>query len=304
MKRKSDGQLVVVCPGCGGNQSAHERLAVERFSGERFDVKRCANCGLVFTTPPLSAAELSRYYPSCLYPTDPIVELKLDVLRGFAPQAGSLLDVGCGRGDFLVAAKLAGWRVTGVEVAESSLAALRAKAVSVYSAVEALPGCPSFDVVTLWHSLEHLSNPREVMRAVRARLRHDGYLVVAVPNIDSLQARVFGGSWYHLDVPRHRVHFSPSSLQNLLVEERFRIERIIWDVPRHNWAGWVGSVACLFGSYRRFRRLSTARKLTKPLYWVYGATLMAGWLPFRAGKWLETRMRRAGTFVVVARRLD
>jgi SAM-dependent methyltransferase len=92
----------------------------------------------------------------------------------------------------------------------------------------------SFGAVTLWHVLEHLEDPRLALQRIHRWLVPGGALLVGVPNLDSLQARLGGSRWYHLDVPRHRVHFTSEGLDRLLVSEGFAILRTYHVMLEHN----------------------------------------------------------------------
>ena len=85
-----------------------------------------------------------------------------------------------------------------------------------------IPGGVQFDCITLWHSLEHLRDPLEILRSVRKRLSPHGVLLVAVPDFGGIQSRLFGRKWYHLDVPRHLFHYNKTSLAGLLHVTGFR----------------------------------------------------------------------------------
>jgi SAM-dependent methyltransferase len=152
--------------------------------------------------------------------------IRLRELRDVA--AGRLLDVGCGKGRFLAAARDAGWRVLGIEFApESAAAARKAHAVDVISGdflTAPLEG--GFDVITMWHVLEHLPDPAAALVKAAGLLRPGGRLVVSVPNNESLQARLGGEDWFHLDLPRHMFHFGPRSLAAMASSAGLRVERI------------------------------------------------------------------------------
>jgi SAM-dependent methyltransferase len=133
-----------------------------------------------------------------------------------------LLDAGAGRGRFVAGANAAGYTARGIEPSQrgvSAAAALHApvEQASIESA-EIEPG--SLDAVTLWHVLEHLDDPGAAVARIATWLAPGGKLLVGVPNLASLQARIGGERWYHLDVPRHRVHFTPTGLQALLRRHR------------------------------------------------------------------------------------
>jgi predicted SAM-dependent methyltransferase len=84
----------------------------------------------------------------------------------------------------------------------------------------------SFDVVTFWHVFEHLSSPHQALQKVSRVLKPDGLLVIAVPDIAGLQARLFKRNWFHLDVPRHLFHFSLDTLSALLQQHGFAITTV------------------------------------------------------------------------------
>ncbi|MGH2953977.1 MAG: class I SAM-dependent methyltransferase, partial [Solirubrobacterales bacterium] len=84
----------------------------------------------------------------------------------------------------------------------------------------------SEDAVVLWHALEHLDDPEGTLRRARSWLRPDGLLVVAVPDLASLQARIGGDRWFHQDVPRHRTHFTAAGLRRLLERCGYRVVRV------------------------------------------------------------------------------
>ena len=92
----------------------------------------------------------------------------------------------------------------------------------------------SLDAVTVWHVLEHLDDPGAALAEIHRWLRPRGAVLVGVPNLDSLQARLGGERWYHLDVPRHRVHFTPAGLAALLARHGFEPVRTTHLLAEHN----------------------------------------------------------------------
>jgi SAM-dependent methyltransferase len=122
-----------------------------------------------------------------------------------------LLDIGCGDGSFLAASRdRAGWEVSGTEM---NPAAGRARGLDVRSSIEEIAELGPFGCITLWHSLEHLRDPRAALTALARLLTPDGVLIAAVPDAGGVQARTFGARWFHLDVPRHLYHFDRASLR-------------------------------------------------------------------------------------------
>jgi SAM-dependent methyltransferase len=199
---------------------------VDHLTGEPFTVVVCAECGRGRTTP--VPDDLSRYYPVEYYGAggirfNPLVEALVRAARSARaravvrahPSPGSVLDDGCGRGLMLAELAARGWRAVGVE---ASVAASRhAREVLGLDvrvgelAALRFPGA-SFDVVTLFHVLEHLVDPDSTLAEVRRLLAPNGRLLLEVPNLGSLQAGLGGGGWFHLDAPRHLHHFDRPSL--------------------------------------------------------------------------------------------
>jgi 2-polyprenyl-3-methyl-5-hydroxy-6-metoxy-1,4-benzoquinol methylase len=140
-------------------------------------------------------------------------------------QRGRILDIGCGKGLLLKGLREQGWEVFGTELSEIASRYATDAGITVYNLpIHKCPFDPkSFDVVTLFHCLEHLPNPLETLVAVRRVLRSRGYLIVEVPNAGSWYARAFKESWFHLDVPRHLYHFERRSLRHLIDSAGFQV---------------------------------------------------------------------------------
>jgi SAM-dependent methyltransferase len=283
------------CPACGQRT---DRTLI-RQSRLLF---RCDNCGLQWLALQPGPRELAELYESGFYsseePRATLVvrvlhavnnRLRLRELRGIPP--GRLLDVGCGKGRFLSTAERAGWDVVGVEF--SSAMADHARSLGLH--VEQgdfltmdLDG--SFDVVTMWHVLEHLPDPRRAVARARELLEPGGRLVVSVPNIESAQARLGGGNWFHLDLPRHLFHFSPRAVVTLLERHRFAIERVGYFYPEMEAVGLVETVANAAGVERdalyRFlkgeRHLSPGSVALAGLVGVASLPAAAVWTPAAA----------------------
>jgi SAM-dependent methyltransferase len=149
----------------------------------------------------------------------------LDTLK---PRGGTLLDVGCGTGDFLaVMRSRTGWRVSGLEPTPgASRYAREVHGLEVQQGELPHGDLPSrcFDVVTMWHVLEHVPDPAAILAEVSRLLKADGVLVIAIPVSDSLEAEWFGPQWAGYDVPRHLVTFSRSSLTTLARNRGFDLQ--------------------------------------------------------------------------------
>ncbi len=248
----------------------HEPLPGRLYEGQdrlfgnpgRFEVARCASCGLAVTVPRLSQAELGPYYPAS-YPaylaaparTSLRARLgkRLDDLRfgagvrfgAFGPllreRPGRLLDVGCGRGDLTTWFADRGWQVAGVEPDADAAAQAAARGTEMHQGtLDDAPWQPGeFDAVVFNHSLEHVHDPLLALRQARALLRPGGLLIVSVPNFDSWQRRLFGARWFHLDLPRHLQHFGRVSLTALARSAGLEVVRVR---TTSSLAGLAGSV--------------------------------------------------------------
>ena len=135
--------------------------------------------------------------------------------------------------------KTRGWDVCVTEIDPDTINCLREAGIDakLSATAEAQGFEQPFDAITCWHVMEHVEHPRRVVDWVRTQLRQDGVFLATVPNVSSLQARLFGRSWIHLDVPRHRQHFVPATLQTMLESAAFKIEsrdqcclgvRLVW----------------------------------------------------------------------------
>jgi SAM-dependent methyltransferase len=193
-----------------------------------FELRECTHCRLAVTEPRLEGEALARYYPSDYDAWqrrhDRLRALRSSLARvraGLPPFGvfkrrgeGTLLDVGCGRGDLASNFIRAGWHGCGIDISPSAVAAAREVGVNAHvGTMESAPWADgTFDLIIMNHSLEHIADPLGALRRARSLLKEDGALIVAVPNWDSWQRRTFGTYWTPLDVPRHVTHFSPHAL--------------------------------------------------------------------------------------------
>jgi SAM-dependent methyltransferase len=202
-----------------------------------FEVEVCSRCGAGVTFPAAGRAELASYYPSGYQAYEAtqggVLGMVSRAIRGWQSfralrseplaslremQPGRAVDIGCGRGDLGATLIERGWSVTGVEPSAAACEVAASRGIDVrhgdVSAAEL--EASSYDVATLRHSLEHTNDPVADLRLIAAALRPGGQVMIIVPNFGGWQARRFGSRWYHLDVPRHRVHFGPEALRTAL----------------------------------------------------------------------------------------
>ena len=285
------------CPLCGQEETSLILEAPDPLPppgiGLVFAVVRCTSCGLTYTNPRPTERTIAGFYPTTYRPhrraskmrqsrrTRPIWSWLFGrpcgERRGALPwpRPGRLLDFGCGAGLFLKTMAEQGWQVTGLDAAVGVVQHVREQhgltaLVGTLPHAELRPG--SFDVVTMWHSLEHVHRPLDILREVYQLLIPGGKLVVATPNIDGMPFRLFGRSWFGLDLPRHLTHFTPRTLTAMLQTAGFRTEAI--RLIRHS--DWLRSSAKLAA------RQGTGGLIANVLRWKPVAKA-AAWLCYTAG---------------------
>lgn len=150
---------------------------------------------------------------------------KVDLLFKQNNAVGSLLDIGCGTGDFLVEAKKRGWTTTGFEPNDKASELAAKKGITIAKQLSDLPD-HSFDVITLWHVLEHIPNLEEQIIVLRRLLKPEGKLIVAVPNYKSYDAMHYKEYWAAFDVPRHIWHFSQKSITTIFSQFDFKVDEL------------------------------------------------------------------------------
>ena len=237
-------QQNIICPVCDASNAAI-LMSVTDFSLTRdlFEIVHCEKCSLNFTYPIPDKDAIAPYYnfPEYISHTDikkgwmntlyhkvrqRTLKQKTDWVQSlFTGYKGALLEVGAGTGAFADAMAKKGWKVTALEPDESSRAiALKNYGINLMpsSALENLPA-KSFDVITLWHVLEHVHDLKIYIHTFSKLLKHNGRLIIAVPNHTSYDAQFYKNYWAAYDVPRHLYHFSPSSMKFLMKSNGFEL---------------------------------------------------------------------------------
>lgn len=236
--------IAEVCPICGNAQTINT-LSVKDFSisQEIFQLQTCNNCNFLFTSPVPDQDAIGRYYASDVYisHTDSnkgVIEQLYQLVRKRTlaskrkliasltqREKGTILDYGCGTGAFLNEMKLNGWNTYGIEPD----AGARAKAEQLIGNTVGLPSelssltTQTYDVVTMWHVLEHVHDLNGTIQEVKRLLKPEGKLFVAVPNHQSFDAQHYGTHWAAYDVPRHLHHFSPETMKSLMERHGLKI---------------------------------------------------------------------------------
>jgi len=211
-------------------------------SGEMFQLQQNETYGYLETRPQPKEDKLSEYYKTEDYisHTDSKRNLfekayhvvrnvslkrKLKLINSLPSEEKNLLDVGCGTGDFLKLAQENDWQVAGIEPNEKARQISNKKTNNSVFEIEQLLQFEkhSFNVITLWHVLEHLPNLEDHIAIFKNLLKENGTLIIAVPNFKSFDAHYYKNYWAAFDVPRHLWHFDQNSLKNLLASKRMHI---------------------------------------------------------------------------------
>ena len=278
---QSDLELVAACDLCGSRRQRpaatyHEYLL---FTGESFQLVECEDCGLGFLSPRPTRAAIGRYYPDdyaahqevarpltrwqrAVGAPDarrpgPLMRLWLHIRQSVhwyrIPRfegGGRALDIGCGSGKLLDTLGALGWETHGVDPSAAAVARARSRGhdTRVARAEDPLPR-DRFDLVYLWHVLEHTHEPRRVLENVHRSLRPGGRFHLAVPNRRSFHARLFGRCWWSTDAPRHLYQFDRKTLVRYLEEAGFEDIRVTTRTGASSWLRGVRhTINWLFGT--------------------------------------------------------
>jgi SAM-dependent methyltransferase len=240
------------CTLCGeAIWNVQTRSIMDYLTGQFFDIVQCRSCGLKVTNPFPNAIEIGEYYPARYrgnrhsFTERVRTVLRRRAIESYFPRGfkGRLLDVGCGDGAFALEMRRRGWVVSATEIDRATVKRLRANGVDAKSPEEAerLGFEGLFDAVTCWHVMEHVEQPLRTAKWIKSLLKPEGVFQVTVPNAASLQARVFGRKWLHLDVPRHRYHFTRLTLGSLLCSASFQQVRSTCFALEYDWFGVIQS---------------------------------------------------------------
>ncbi|MEC3906274.1 class I SAM-dependent methyltransferase [Tamlana sp. 2201CG12-4] len=227
------------------NNQIHLRVKDYSVSGEEFDLIENKEFGFLETMPQPLSNKLQEYYQSEDYisHTDSkrnlfekvyhvvrgiALKSKLNLINSFQGEEKKLLDVGCGTGDFLQTAQNNNWKVFGIEPNEQARKIANTKTNNSVFEIEELLKFEdhSFDVITLWHVLEHLPDLENHIKVFRKLLKPNGFLIIAVPNYKSYDAKYYKQFWAAYDVPRHFWHFNQESILKLTRKYRLELKKV------------------------------------------------------------------------------
>lgn len=239
-------QHVTECPVCQGNNFS-DYLSCKDYtvSHETFQLRQCTACEFIVTSPRPEEKDLGKYYLSDAYIShsdkspsliDQVYKVsrmftlkwKYHLVKKYTVQSqhpASLLDFGCGTGMFLQTCEKNRMNTAGVEPSgiARSIAIKNSKA-EIATDIKAVE--QQFDAITLWHVLEHVEKINDTLRDLKNHLRENGTMFIAVPNLQSRDARKYQAYWAGYDVPRHLWHFSAKTMKRLLKKHELRLINI------------------------------------------------------------------------------
>ena len=239
------------CPWCGSeNAQLHLELKDLFLTQEPFKILECKECGLLYTTPRPNKDEIGRYYKSEEYYShqenkegfipkvyEKVKSVNLKNKYGIATEGkekGKALDIGCGVGDFLHTMEQHGWDCTGVEPSEDAKVIAKKRIKGQLLSSEEQENLPdsSFDIITMWHVLEHVDDIRWQIQQLHRLCKPGGRIIIALPNYKSYDGQYYKAEWAAYDVPRHLNHFNKETLIKILEESGLRhvkTEKLVWD---------------------------------------------------------------------------
>ena len=244
-------EKITNCPVCSGNKfKPFISCADHTVSRETFQVVQCEACGFRFTNPRPSENEIGKYYESEEYISHSgtsrgVVNKIYGMVRNYTigqkvklinkqilspkSQIPNALDIGCGTGEFLNACKQNGWNVTGIEPSEVA----RKHAKEKFGIEPLIPeklfeiSEKKFNVITMWHVLEHVHQLHKTIEQINKLLTDDGSLIVAVPNCNSFDAKKYREHWAAWDLPRHIYHFTKKDIEKLFLRFGFKLQEVL-----------------------------------------------------------------------------
>lgn len=242
----SDLVAIAQCPICGNDSHKKIMECVDHtVSKSTFIIVECNECSFRFTNPIPSENDIGTFYESEDYVShsdtkkgvinrlyhivrNRSLKKKYSLVRRLSNQR-SLLDIGCGTGAFLDHVNQHDWRCVGLEPSKQA----RDYAYEHYrldvgdlSRLEQMPA-GEFNVITMWHVLEHVHRLNELVEKVSSIMQKDGSFVVAVPNCDSYDAKKYGADWAAYDVPRHLYHFRQDQMKKLMAKHGLVVTEIL-----------------------------------------------------------------------------
>lgn len=294
--------VISKCILCGSNNFKKILITKDRMFGKKgqFTLCECNKCKLVFLNPQPTAQKLKKYYVGSKYYAyqssskniysmirtyllkhyynATLLSRLLTLMLRSVPAIpkkksylvkGKIMDIGCGSGETLQLLKGLGWDVYGIEpnsyaVSVATKSNLENVKLGTYEHLKFYKN-NFFDAIRLYHVLEHIDDPNLCLKLIHQKLKKDGELIIALPNYDSLQRRVFRSYWYNLDSPRHLYLFSVNTLKKLLEKQSIIVNKIDY----YSVYGVTGSIRNILE-----KKFGKSNKLLKSLIFGMAITML------------------------------
>ena len=239
-------EKILVCPICSGkSHKKHVTGKDHNVSEKIFTVTECLNCGFRFTNPRPKEKYIYKYYQSKNYIShsstkkgliNKVYHLvrsyqfykKKEVIQSSSKiKKGKILDIGCGTGDFLKYMDSSGWETDGVETDKGAkIIAEKKLGKKIKEKLDLISDEDKYDVISMWHVLEHIYNVEDYLKRVNKLLKKGGVLIVGVPNCASYDAKKYKGNWVAYDLPIHLSHFRKNNIKELAKKSSFKLKDI------------------------------------------------------------------------------
>lgn len=294
---------------------------------KNYEIRKCSQCDAFFLSPAPEETELRKYYDDSYYGessskfSSPI-EKYIDVFRRrkakhvlkYLPENGSVLDIGCGNGRFLnYLSGFGSYHLCGTELEGNS-----ARRASQYKQINLKIGMlekndfvpESFDVITMFHVFEHLTEPHKMLEIISELIKENGVLILSMPDIGSWQARTFKGNWYHLDPPRHLLFFQRNTLKKIMKEFGFVCINEKSISFEQNPYGWIQSILNVMLKrrevlYERLKGNKTFASEYSKMSIILQKSFMIFLLPyFFIQELIESLFRKSATFRLTFKKLQ
>ena len=233
------------CPICGKEDFKNFLVVTDNaVSKESFVIVECENCSFKFTNPRPDINSIGKYYESEEYISHSNIKTgiinrayhvvrtittkqKVELINRNSPAKGAILDYGCGTGIFLAACKNDGWEIRGIEPNDRAREEASKETGEIIARdLQDITG-EKFEVITLWHVLEHIHTLNDTLAQLIDLLQEDGTLIIAVPNADSHDAQLYKADWAAYDVPRHLYHFTQNTMKRLLKKHKMNLQEVL-----------------------------------------------------------------------------
>jgi len=227
-----------VCPVCKNTSFSNFLICKDHsISGESFALTQCKKCSFVFTNPRPDESTLPGYYESEDYishsnKSNSLINFIYKLVRNYTLQQKiklikkytsekKILDYGCGTGEFLQACQKKGFNTIGFEPNQSARNQTIDKGIQTVESLDDLK--EKVDVITAWHVIEHVPDLKKTIKTLKKKLNKEGILIIALPNLNSYDAKYYKEYWAGLDVPRHLYHFTQESFGTLIAKTKLSL---------------------------------------------------------------------------------